>query len=241
MGSRATVLVCRDGSCRPEVRRAGRRDRGGVDADRAGVLRPAADRGVPVGRPRRGHRSRALGRAGHGLAAARRRAAALVAQGRAAAARAVRGDGRGGARDAARRRRVAGGRRAPAGSTWPTCWTGPADGRATPTRFVDAYRRYVWPTDGLDGVQLAPFQVLAARGVDVPRPRPRLAPVRHRPAGRRRPGAAAPDAAAGGRRRRPAGGRSTGGRSSPRPAARGWWSSRSPTWCAAGAGWCSRG
>ncbi len=28
--------------------------------------------------------------------------------------------------------------------------------------FVDAYRRYVWPTDGLDGVQLAPFQVLAA-------------------------------------------------------------------------------
>ncbi|MEZ0446287.1 polynucleotide kinase-phosphatase [Cellulomonas sp. ICMP 17802] len=30
--------------------------------------------------------------------------------------------------------------------------------------FVEAYRRYVWPTDGLDGVQLAPFQVLAAEG-----------------------------------------------------------------------------
>jgi protein phosphatase len=30
--------------------------------------------------------------------------------------------------------------------------------------FVDAYRRYVWPTDGLDGVKLAPFQVLAAEG-----------------------------------------------------------------------------
>ncbi|WP_421735488.1 polynucleotide kinase-phosphatase [Cellulomonas sp.] len=30
--------------------------------------------------------------------------------------------------------------------------------------FVDAYRRYVWPTEGLEGVQLAPFQVLAAEG-----------------------------------------------------------------------------
>jgi hypothetical protein len=30
--------------------------------------------------------------------------------------------------------------------------------------FRDAYRRYCWPTDGLVGVQLAPFQVLAAEG-----------------------------------------------------------------------------
>ncbi|MFY0405683.1 polynucleotide kinase-phosphatase [Solicola sp. PLA-1-18] len=30
--------------------------------------------------------------------------------------------------------------------------------------FVDAYRRYCWPVDGLDGVQLAPFQVLATQG-----------------------------------------------------------------------------
>ncbi|MFJ9037822.1 polynucleotide kinase-phosphatase [Streptomyces sp. NPDC102406] len=30
--------------------------------------------------------------------------------------------------------------------------------------FTDAYRRYCWSTDGLDGVQLAPFQILAARG-----------------------------------------------------------------------------
>lgn len=29
--------------------------------------------------------------------------------------------------------------------------------------FRDAYRRYCWPTDGLNGVQLAPFQVLAAQ------------------------------------------------------------------------------
>jgi protein phosphatase len=30
--------------------------------------------------------------------------------------------------------------------------------------FTDAYRRYCWPTEGLAGVRLAPFQVLAAEG-----------------------------------------------------------------------------
>ncbi len=30
--------------------------------------------------------------------------------------------------------------------------------------FTEAYRRYVWPTAGLDGVQLAPFQLLASAG-----------------------------------------------------------------------------
>ena len=30
--------------------------------------------------------------------------------------------------------------------------------------FTDAYRRYCWPTDGLDGVTIAPFQVLACAG-----------------------------------------------------------------------------
>jgi protein phosphatase len=30
--------------------------------------------------------------------------------------------------------------------------------------FTTAYGRYCWPTDGLDGVRLAPFQVLAAEG-----------------------------------------------------------------------------
>ncbi|MGW5422039.1 polynucleotide kinase-phosphatase [Streptomyces sp. NPDC003943] len=30
--------------------------------------------------------------------------------------------------------------------------------------FTDAYRRYCWPTDGLEGVRFAPFQVLAAHG-----------------------------------------------------------------------------
>ncbi|MFI1769276.1 polynucleotide kinase-phosphatase [Streptomyces sp. NPDC020800] len=30
--------------------------------------------------------------------------------------------------------------------------------------FTDAYRRYCWTTDGLEGARLAPFQILAARG-----------------------------------------------------------------------------
>lgn len=30
--------------------------------------------------------------------------------------------------------------------------------------FTDAYRRYCWPVDGLDGVRVAPFQVLATEG-----------------------------------------------------------------------------
>src|SRR5262249_3444111 len=30
--------------------------------------------------------------------------------------------------------------------------------------FRAAYRRYCWPTDGLDGVRIAPFQVLATDG-----------------------------------------------------------------------------
>lgn len=37
--------------------------------------------------------------------------------------------------------------------------------------FTEAYRRYCWPTEGLEGVRFAPFQVLAGRGrslADVP-------------------------------------------------------------------------
>ncbi|EFL35511.1 phosphatase [Streptomyces viridochromogenes DSM 40736] len=30
--------------------------------------------------------------------------------------------------------------------------------------FTDAYRRYCWTTDGLDGVRMAPFQILAVQG-----------------------------------------------------------------------------
>lgn len=35
---------------------------------------------------------------------------------------------------------------------------------ANATAFTEAYRRYCWPTDGLDGVRVAPFQVLATEG-----------------------------------------------------------------------------
>ncbi len=35
---------------------------------------------------------------------------------------------------------------------------------ANATSFTDAYRRYCWPVDGLAGVSLAPFQVLATHG-----------------------------------------------------------------------------
>ncbi len=35
---------------------------------------------------------------------------------------------------------------------------------ANAAAFTTAYRRYCWPVDGLDGVSLAPFQVLAAQG-----------------------------------------------------------------------------
>jgi protein phosphatase len=35
---------------------------------------------------------------------------------------------------------------------------------ANAAAFTDAYRRYCWPTDGLAGVRVAPFQVLASQG-----------------------------------------------------------------------------
>lgn len=31
-------------------------------------------------------------------------------------------------------------------------------------QFVDAYRHYVWPTDGIDGIRIAPFQLLCSAG-----------------------------------------------------------------------------
>ena len=36
--------------------------------------------------------------------------------------------------------------------------------RAMVARYVDAYRRYCWPVDGLSGVKLAPFHLLASEG-----------------------------------------------------------------------------
>ena len=42
---------------------------------------------------------------------------------------------------------------------------------ASAAAFTDAYRRYCWASDGLDGVRLAPFQILAAEGAASPRSR----------------------------------------------------------------------
>jgi protein phosphatase len=36
--------------------------------------------------------------------------------------------------------------------------------RANAQAFTAAYRRYCWPTDGLDGIRIAPFQLLASEG-----------------------------------------------------------------------------
>ncbi|MER6015228.1 polynucleotide kinase-phosphatase [Streptomyces bluensis] len=38
------------------------------------------------------------------------------------------------------------------------------DRAADAAAFTEAYRRYCWPTEGLEGVRLAPFQILAVRG-----------------------------------------------------------------------------
>ncbi|WP_327127228.1 polynucleotide kinase-phosphatase [Streptomyces sp. NBC_01727] len=38
------------------------------------------------------------------------------------------------------------------------------DRTADAAAFTDAYRRYCWSTEGLDGVRIAPFQILAVRG-----------------------------------------------------------------------------
>jgi protein phosphatase len=38
---------------------------------------------------------------------------------------------------------------------------------ADATAFIAAYRRYCWPTEGVRGIRLAPFQVLAAEGANL--------------------------------------------------------------------------
>ncbi|MFJ9586481.1 polynucleotide kinase-phosphatase [Streptomyces acidicola] len=38
------------------------------------------------------------------------------------------------------------------------------DRAADASAFTEAYRRYCWPTEGLEGVRLAPFQILAVQG-----------------------------------------------------------------------------
>ncbi|MEZ0066912.1 protein phosphatase [Streptacidiphilus sp. MAP12-20] len=42
-----------------------------------------------------------------------------------------------------------------------------AERAADASAFTEAYRRYCWTVDGLDGIRLAPFQVLAAEGANL--------------------------------------------------------------------------
>ena len=242
MGSRATVLVCRDGSV--STRRFGAPDgeTGAVwtRTGRAFFDRPQTEvflagvRAAVI-------RSRALGRAGHGLAAARRRAAAVVAQGGSAAARAVRGDGRVGTRDAAvgdvARSQLAVVARARRGRP---CWTGPVGGPRTPTpsstpTAATSGRPTAWTACSWRRSRCSPPRgrrsTTATTAGTCPSSTAWSTPTRCCCAGRSGWRSTSPTRRRG----------STGGRSSPRPVARGWWSSRSPTWCAAGVGWCSRG
>ena len=81
------------------------------------------------------------------------------------------------------------GRRRPAGWTWRGCAGRTAARAANAAAFSAAYRRYCWPVHGLDGIRLAPFQLLATEGA-IYHDREHgwhLAPGR--PAGRRRAGA----------------------------------------------------
>ncbi len=54
-------------------------------------------------------------------------------------------------------------------------------------KYIDAYRAYCWPVDGLTGLQIAPFQPARHRRRGPHRQRPSLAPGRSRQAGRSRP------------------------------------------------------
>ena len=144
----------------------GRRDRAPstpAPAGRSSTTRP--DRGsCSTGSARPSPRP-ALGRARHRLAAARLRAAALVGQGRASCcASSTPRSARRPARRCPRPSR-AGARPPGAGSTSAELLDRTRTPRgqrrgvhATPTAA------YCWPIDGLDGVRLAPFQVLAAEG-----------------------------------------------------------------------------
>ena len=75
--------------------------------------------------------------------------------------------------------------------------------------FTAAYLRYCWSTDGLAGVRVAPFQLLASESRRLPRAPAPVAPRPGRPAGRRRPGPGHhhPAARRGDRRSRVGGGR----------------------------------
>ena len=168
MGSRAVALVCRDAeAARERFGVDGRPDRLAVHPHRPPVLRRrGGHRGDPRPAPRRPSTAAGpVGGAGHGLAAAGRRADAVVAEGVRAAALAVRG---GRARPPARSSRVRSAALEAAAARGVDV-DGPAgaasaNGPRTPPRSPTPTAATAGPTDGLDGVRLAPFQILAVQG-----------------------------------------------------------------------------
>ena len=182
MGSRAVVLVCRRRDGRHVPGSASPATRSGAVWTRTGpaVLRARAHRASCVdARARRPPSGRAVRRARHVVAAARRRAAAVEREGRSSCCatstpRSARPPGR-----RCRRRSACSSRRAAAGLDVARA--------ARPHARARGERRRRSPpptgatagtTDGLDGVRLAPFQLLAAEGAASPRPAARLAPRR---------------------------------------------------------------
>ena len=125
---------------------------------------PSSPTSCSPGCARRAESGRAVRRAGHRLAAARRRAAAVERQGRGPAARPVRRGRRRRPSRAARRRSAALEQAAASGLDVGDLLDRTRSRAGEREAFTAAYRRYCWPTDGLDGVRLAPFQVLAGRG-----------------------------------------------------------------------------
>ena len=230
MGSRAVVLVCRDDGApaRFGVGRA-RRD---LHPHRPAVLRRTLDASCCAGCARRSPRpgsSTSWTPTGccstPSCCRGRPRPTGLIREQYASGRRGRAGRAAGRARPCSTRPPRRGPRRRRRCATGRPARLDDAAGSPTPTA------RYCWPTDGLDGVRLAPFAVLAVGRRQPRRPRPRLAPGARRPAGRRRPGPVHPDPPAGrrpGRRRGRGRGDRGGGWSSPRPAARAWWSSRTP-------------
>lgn len=150
---------------RPGALRHGRADRCALHPYRPAVpRRHRAHRDAPRPDPGRRHRRRALGGVGHRLGPARRGAAPLVAEGRRAAALAVRRRGRRrpapSSHAALAALEAAGGRGVDVSALAGRQRERAGDAAA----FTEAYRRYCWSTEGLEGVRFAPFQVLAVRG-----------------------------------------------------------------------------
>ena len=177
MGSRALALVCRDGQvARRPLRRSGRRPRRRLDPDGPAVLRRPTLTAQLVDRLRAAAERSGLFEelstgwllldaellpwSAKALELLRSQYAAVGAAARGALPAAV---------DALRGGRRAGRRRGrPAGAHGRAVATTPRP--SPPPTGATAGRRTGWT-----GVRFAPFQVLATRGRDAPRPRPRVA------------------------------------------------------------------